>query len=236
MRCLFIFAHPDDETVSCAITIKKLTEAGHEVTVVSVTDGGAGEVMRSAQPNLKKFGSVGELRRHELQQVCAFLGVKKLDILNFKDGEITNQEVWGKLTIACQEKIDEYQPDLLVTFDHTGWYFHLDHVAVSIATTLAANQAKHSPQIFFHTLMLVENTKWSYVFPKNLPVTHQVDSSQNREVKIEAMRLHASQDLDTVKRWVEERQPYFELFQLVSATSEGEKMLQNQSIFDKVLE
>jgi len=213
MRCLFIFAHPDDETVSCAITIKKLTEAGHEVTVVSVTDGGAGEVMR-----------------------CAFLGVKKLDILNFKDGEITNQEVWGKLSIACQEKIDEYQPDLLVTFDHTGWYFHLDHVAVSIATTLAANQAKHSPQIFFHTLMLVENTKWSYVFPKNLPVTHQVDSSQNREVKIEAMRLHASQDLDTVKRWVEERQPYFELFQLVSATSEGEKMLQNQSIFDKVLE
>ena len=43
LNFLFIFAHPDDETVACAGTILQLRAAGHLVTVVSVTDGGAGE-------------------------------------------------------------------------------------------------------------------------------------------------------------------------------------------------
>ncbi len=235
MRCLFIFAHPDDETVAGAATIKRLTEAGHEVILISVTDGGGGEVMPAAQAELKRLGSVGALRRQELQHVCDFLGISTLEILDFPDGGMTNQDVWGRLTVMCQEKIDFYQPDMLITFDHTGWYFHLDHVAVSIATTLAATQAEHPPQIFFHTLMLVENTKWKYVFPTNLPVTHQVNASSLKDMKLEAMRLHQSQDLGTVKSWVENRNPYFELYQLVSVTTLGKKMLKDQAIFKSVV-
>ena len=38
-RILFVFAHPDDESLACGGTIARLSRRGHRVTVVSVTRG-----------------------------------------------------------------------------------------------------------------------------------------------------------------------------------------------------
>lgn len=234
MRWLFIFAHPDDETVSCGGTIKKLTQMGHEVILISATDGSAGEVMQSAQKKLKDFGSLGAMRRHEYQQAAQFLGAQEARILHFGDGEITNQMVWSTLTFAIEALIDEYQPDAIVTFDHTGWYFHLDHVAVSIATTLAAQKAKLKPSIFFHVHMKIEDVKWKYVFPEIVPFTHQVDVDDIKQEILEALDLHESQGTDTVKNWIKKRQPYCELYQLVFADEKGKKLLAQLPFFESI--
>jgi LmbE family N-acetylglucosaminyl deacetylase len=234
MKWLFIFAHPDDETVSCGGTIKKLAELGHEVILVSATDGSAGEVMKPAQEKLLEFGSLGALRRYEFQQVADFLGAQKARILDFADGEITNQMVWSSLTLAMGEVIEEYQPDALVTFDHTGWYFHLDHVGVSIATTLAAHQASSKPALFFHTHMKVENVKWSYVFPDKLPLTHQVNVDDIKQEILHALDLHQSQGTDPVRNWINQRQPYCEFFQLVFADERGRQLLAELPFFEAV--
>lgn len=234
MKFLFLFAHPDDETVSCGATIKFLADAGHDVTVVSLTDGSSGEVMPEAEAALAKYGSLGALRRHEFQEACSFLGVSQAEILHFTDGEITNNQVWGKLTDACRETIDTYKPDVLITFDHSGWYFHLDHVGVSIATTLAAYQAEFPPAVFFHTLMQVQDSKWKYVFPSVLPITHQVNATTLKEFKIKALNLHASQSTATPQKWIQQRNPYYELYQLVFCQRNGQDLLKKLPLFSSV--
>jgi N-acetylglucosamine malate deacetylase 2 len=232
-KFLFIFAHPDDETIGCAGTIALLVKAGHHVKVVLATDGSSGEVSKAAQANFEKFGKdLGKLRRHEFTLVQNLLGFQEGKILDFKDGYITNQDVWGKLTLSIIEEIDTYQPDVLITFDHSGWYFHLDHVAVSIATTLAFHQAEHKPDLFFHNHFRVDSSKWQYVFSETMPITHQVNIESVRQIKFQAMDLHQSQDLNTPRNHMTARTELFETYQLIEASNEGKSSLNEElSIF-----
>lgn len=239
MTYMFIFAHPDDETVACAATIKQLVDAGEKVIVVSATDGSAGEIMEKAQAKVSKFGSLGALRRSELQHVADLLGVTHLEILDFKDGEITNQHVWNELKAAFVKLINQYQPDFVVTFDHTGWYFHLDHVGVSIAATLAFQEAKHQADVLLHAFMQVKNVeqKWKYIFPKELPITHVVDAKHLRDFKLNVLELHESQNVETISKKVTEEEDHQEIYQ-VALTSMGKNntILEDHFLFKRINE
>jgi N-acetylglucosamine malate deacetylase 2 len=232
MKYLFIFAHPDDETIACAGTIKKLVDAGEYVTVVSVTDGGAGEVKEEARALLKELGSVNKLRRYEFAQATQFLGVTESRILDFEDGQITNEMVWGKLKHQIINLIDQIKPEVVVTFDHSGWYFHLDHIGTSIATTLAVQEASHPPEIFFLSQFKMNRSKWKYVYPEKLPLTHIVDISDRVEMKLQAIDLHLSQTLNELRRQLIEEKKHLEFYQLAWATEKGKKFLAKQKIFN----
>lgn len=214
MTYLFVFAHPDDESVASAGTMRRLIEQGHTVVVVSVTDGGAGELDRHELLEEAGVYSVAELRRKEFAAVSHRIGVTDNRILGYKDGTITNKVVWGKLSDDIIDLIDELHPDVVVTFDHTGWYFHLDHVGVSIATTLAYQQSTHRPKALLLSQYRVDSGKWKYIFPERLPVTHRVDVTSYRELKQDCYNLHASQELNAPRKQLQEKQLY-EDYQLV---------------------
>ncbi len=234
MTYLFVFAHPDDETVACAGTIKQLIDHGDEVILVSVTDGSAGEVHMRTQAQFEELGSVGELRRYELKQVSQLLHVKKLHILDFTDGQITNEVVWGKLKEAIIDLLEKYRPQVVITFDHSGWYFHLDHVGVSIATTLAVQEGSFQPDAFFLSYMQVKGTKWKYIYPKTLPVTHKVNATPQKELKLSALSLHASQNTETIRQKVQTEDTHEELYQLAIASPKGKKIFAHHPIFQRV--
>lgn len=229
---LCIFAHPDDESVACAGTIVQLVALGHHVVVVSATDGGAGELDHHELIATQGVYSVGELRRKELAAVGTLLGVQDLRILDFPDGSITNRDVWGRLQHSIIDLIEETCPDLVITFDHTGWYFHLDHVAVSIATTLAVQKAKWQAKAFLLSHFRV-GSKWSYVFSDTLPVTHRVDTTKERQIKHDAYDLHASQELNEPRRQLEQS-PIYEQFQLAFSSSVARSFLRSLGIFEEV--
>ncbi len=238
MKHLFIFAHPDDETVACAGTLHKLVAAGEEVMVVSVTDGSGGEVNPEAQQRLAELSSVGELRRDELCEALKVVGVNNYKVLKFQDGKITNEMVWGELRSALIDLIDGYKPDAVYTFDHSGWYFHLDHVATSIATTWAVQQAAFPPNIFFLVHFRVKNTKWKYVYSKDIPATHVVDVTDLKNLKLEALSKHLSQNLTEPKRQLQEEKRVLEFYQLAAFSPDGfeasEKALQGHWLFQPV--
>jgi len=232
MRVLCIFAHPDDESAGVGGTIARLTQAGHEVHVVSATDGNAGEVMEKAHEKLKQYNNhLGSLRRQEFSHACQELGAT-CQVLEFEDGGITNQDVWGKLTTAMIEIIDAYKPDLLITFDHTGWYYHLDHVGVSIAVTLAAQQCEHRSFAFLLSHVKMSSSKWRYCFPDVLPTTHSVSIESVKEKKLAAVEAHASQDLEVVKQGLAHETILPELFQLITCkNSQAQEIIEKNDIF-----
>lgn len=236
MRILCIFAHPDDESAGIGGTIARLTQEGHEVHIISATDGGAGEIMEKAQSQLQKHNNhLGSLRREEFSRACSALGATG-EILDFIDGGITNQDVWGALTLAFISQIDSYKPDILITFDHTGWYYHLDHVGVSIAVTLAAQQCEHRNFAFLLSHIKMNSGKWKYCFPQVLPTTHSVSIDSVKEKKLAAVEAHASQDLEVVIHRLSQEKIEPELFQLIwCKNDEAQKTIEKNTIFVKNL-
>lgn len=231
MKYLFVFAHPDDETVACAGTIKSLVEKGDEVVLVLATAGDAGEVMEPAQKQLKKLGSVEKLRRKELQSVTKHLGITDCIILGHKDGQITNLSVWGSLKEDIIAQIELHKPDVVITFDHTGWYYHLDHVGTSIAATLAYQQSIHRPQalLFSHYQPTGMNNKWKYIFRPS-PATHQVIIKDTNH-KLAAINKHTSQNLTTPREYLQNQKPAAEFYELAMADERGKALFVDHPIF-----
>lgn len=231
---LFIFAHPDDETVGCGGTIAQLRAAGEEVYLFTVTDGAGGEVLPVAQAQLRSCdGNIGQLRMDELYAAAALLGVERdhVGCLGFPDGQITNQDVWGKLAEAITGVLNELKPEVVVTFDHSGWYYHLDHVATSIATTMALFSVQHPPTVAFHAHYWVPGTKWRYAWPSTMPITHTVDIQAVVDQKKRAMDCHASQTLVDPARQLAMPEGKTETYQLIWQTENAHHWWQKQKIF-----
>ncbi|MEX0895310.1 MAG: PIG-L family deacetylase [Patescibacteria group bacterium] len=230
-KFLFVFAHPDDETVACAATIQQLVQSGAEVALCLVTDGGAGEVMPKARKTLNKLGSISALRKQEMTAAQQHLGISQIIELGYPDGSLNNQAVWGKLTSKVTEIIDEFKPDVVITFDHTGWYFHLDHVGTSIATTIAFHQATAKPKALLLSHFYVKSDKWRYVFGPQR-VTHRV-KMLDRAHKLQAIELHQSQDLRTPHELVCGDDEHCEWYEVAFAESGFLSALKKQGIFEQ---
>ncbi|KKS80522.1 MAG: hypothetical protein UV54_C0004G0010 [Candidatus Beckwithbacteria bacterium GW2011_GWA2_43_10] len=217
MKYLFLLAHPDDEAVAAGGTIRLLANQGDEIIVVLATS-----------PEEKT-------RITEFKKSCEILGVRQFKLLKFKDGEINNKLVWGKLELQLIEQVEKYQPEAVITFDHSGWYFHLDHVGVSIAALRAVQRAKYKTQallfILFHPPGI--KIKWPYVYQKKLPVTHAVNIKNVLKQKTAAIKAHKSQYFGFLPSMLLGRMSK-EYFQLVLATRKGKKWFNKSEIFKKL--
>ena len=236
MRLLLLFAHPDDEVVAMGGTVKRLTSADHEVIVGLASNGGAGKVVKSGRQEMGKYGSVGKLREAELARSCRILGISQWQVLGYQDGEITNKQVWGKLKDDFVSLIDKFEPEGVVTFDHSGWYYHLDHVGVSVAAVLAAREAQHRVETVWFNLFRPEGIadRWPYVYGEALPVTHEVNIGRVVNDKVQAVQAHRSQGLGRLVRALQAGEMGTEYFQLVKASRRGRQFLAQQNIFKQV--
>jgi hypothetical protein len=80
----------------------------------------------------------------------------------------------------------------------------------------------------------VKGSKWKYFYPEIVPITHYVDVTMQRDLKLQALNLHISQDTKTVEKKIADEQTHYELYQLVTATSKGEELFAKHSIFHKI--
>lgn len=132
-RILGVFAHPDDEVFCVGGSLAKYAAAGSEAMVVSATRGEAGQI-RDAEVATRR--TLGTVREQELRAACAALGVRQVRCLDYLDGNLEEAER-GELVTAVAEIINEFRPDVVVTFGPDGAYGHPDHIAISDATTEA---------------------------------------------------------------------------------------------------
>ena len=142
-----MFAHPDDETFCAGGTLAKYASGGAEVRVVSFTKGGAGQI-RDADVATRATLSV--VRERELEAAGKELGLSEARCLDYPDGGLgeVDQEV---LVGVAAELLDEFDPDVVITFAPDGFSGHLDHVAVGAAVTTACSQRRSSTAIrLFH--------------------------------------------------------------------------------------
>ena len=140
---LVVLAHPDDEIFHGGI-LAHLSERGVRVTLVCATNGEAGK----SHPSVGVVDDLGALRVEELKMSCERLGIDPPVLLGFHDSArkerqrhddpraLANVEML-EIEAAIRRVIEDVKPQVILTFDPHGGYYHPDHLAVQRATTAA---------------------------------------------------------------------------------------------------
>jgi mycothiol S-conjugate amidase len=162
-HAMFVHAHPDDESSKGAGTMARYAAEGQRVSVVTCTDGAAGDILNPKMDRPGVAERMVELRREELARALEILGVTDHHWLGYPDSGYVKDfagdgslldpdcfynapldEAAGRLVRIIRAK----RPDVLVTYPPDGGYPHPDHIRchdVSAAAFDAAGDAERFP-------------------------------------------------------------------------------------------
>ena len=168
-RILSVLAHPDDEAFGMGGTLALYASRGVEVYLACATLGEAGDI----PPNfLRDHSSSAALRESELDCSADMLALKQVFKLGFRDsgmeGSSDNQHPDALVARPMEEVVEriadlmrQVRPQVVLTFDPVGGYYHPDHIRVHQATVLAFERVRQElstsdPQalarLYFHTM------------------------------------------------------------------------------------
>lgn len=162
LHAMFVHAHPDDESSKGAATMAKYAKEGHRVSVVTLTDGGAGDILNPAMDRPGVAERMTEIREEELARALEIIGVTDHWSFGYPDSgyhedfegdgsvladeaffNVDTDEVVGRLV----ELIRRERPDVLLTYPEGGGYPHPDHIRCHDVAK-AAYTAAADPQQF----------------------------------------------------------------------------------------
>jgi mycothiol S-conjugate amidase len=151
-RLLAIVAYPDDESYGIGGTLARYAAEGVDVHVAVATDGAAGSVDEKWNGNRS---ALAEVREEELKAAVKILGAH-LHIMGYRDsgyvGDPANDHPQAFMNLDVEEPVGRVvglirtlRPQVIVTHDETGGYYHPDHIQCYKITT-AAFYAAGDPQ------------------------------------------------------------------------------------------
>jgi LmbE family N-acetylglucosaminyl deacetylase len=193
-RILVIAAHPDDPDFLAGGTVARLAQEGREVAYVILTNGNKGSGNRGV-----KSEQLAPIREEEQRRAAHVLGVRHVEFLGYEDGELEDTR---ELRRDVSREIRRWRPDLIITLNphrtynnFPGW--HRDHrvtgrVVLDCVYPLARDHLAFpelSREYEPHSVREVYYIQWEQ--------PHLViNISETMELKLEAIRCHASQVTD----------------------------------------
>jgi LmbE family N-acetylglucosaminyl deacetylase len=141
LTLMAVHAHPDDEATTTGGTLARYAAEGIRTVLVVCTDGAQGDGPDGVKPGEPGHdtAAVAELRRVELEASCRALKVAAVEMLGYADsgmmGWPTNDvanSFWQTPVPEAAARLaalmEQYRPDVVVTYDENGFYGHPDHV------------------------------------------------------------------------------------------------------------
>ncbi|MHA1304979.1 MAG: PIG-L deacetylase family protein [Candidatus Heimdallarchaeaceae archaeon] len=185
MKVLAIGAHPDDVEIFCGGTIAKYAAKGHEIVMVSVTNGEIGSKELSCEEIIK-------IRRKEGEAAAKVIGAEYV-WMGYRDQQfmITNDARLDFINLMRRVK-----PDVIITH-YPDYVFSADHTLVGqIVSDVSLN-------------ILPPNIKTKYPYVEKAPIIYFMDSpagigfepeeyvdiSDNVETKRKMIKCHESQEM-----------------------------------------
>lgn len=154
LTLMAVHAHPDDEASSTGGVLALYSAQGVRTVVVTCTNGEFGDAPGGIKPGQDGHDeqAVAQLRLVELRQSAKILGVSDLETLGYHDSGMPDWEYKFRPDAFCNvpidvvaarisELIEQYRPQVMISYDDKGPYQHPDHVHASLATQAAVAQS-----------------------------------------------------------------------------------------------
>jgi LmbE family N-acetylglucosaminyl deacetylase len=193
-RVLVVAAHPDDPEFLAGGTIARLAKEGREIAYVIVTNGNKGSGDRSVTSE-----QLMPIREAEQRHAARVLGVGGVAFLGYEDGELEDSR---DLRRDVTREIRRWRPDLIITLSPSRTYnnfpgWHRDHrttarVVLDCVYPLARDHLSFPellPDYEPHRVREVYTVQWEQ--PRLV-----IDITDTMDLKLEAIRCHASQVSD----------------------------------------
>ena len=215
MRIACIHAHPDDAEILAGGTLALLSQAGHSITIVSMTPGDCGSTLHGPE-------EIANIRRGEAADAASLIGASFV-CAEFRDMAIFNEDGARR---RVTELIRELRPEIVLTASPAD--YHCDHEATSalvrdacfaasapnyqIRRDQAAPAIPGIPHLYF-----VDPIEGADRFGAPLEPDFVIDVKSTLETKRQMLAAHASQRewlkyqhgiddyLETMERWTRER-------------------------------
>jgi LmbE family N-acetylglucosaminyl deacetylase len=174
LTMMAIHAHPDDEASSTGGVLATYSAQGIRTVVVTCTNGEFGDAPGGIKPGQDGHDeqAVAQQRLAELRKSCEILGVTNLELLGYHDSGMPDWDykelpdafcnvpldtVSGRIT----QLIEQYRPQVLITYDDKGPYQHPDHVHASRAAQQAFAESGIPAKLY---LSAMRGSVWKQVF------------------------------------------------------------------------
>ena len=190
-RVLVVAAHPDDPEFLAGGTVARLAKEGREITYVIVTNGNKGSGDRGITSE-----KLRPIREEEQRRAARVLGVERVEFLGHEDGEVEDTR---DLRRDVTREIRRWRPDVIITLNPNRTYnnfpgWHRDHrttarVVLDCVYPLARDHLSFPellPEYEPHKVREVYLIQWEE--PRLV-----IDITETMELKLEAIRCHASQ-------------------------------------------
>ena len=191
---LVIVAHPDDADFGIAGTVARWVRGGSVAWMVCCTSGDAGADDASVDPL-----ALARLREQEQRAAAAVIGYEGVTFLHRPDGALANDLALREQLVR---EIRSFRPDAVMAMDpeviilDNSYVQHTDHrqagMAALDAVYPAARNAMAFPSLMLEEGLAPHEVNRIFLFFTNHP-TICVDTTDTLEVKIAALREHASQ-------------------------------------------
>jgi LmbE family N-acetylglucosaminyl deacetylase len=165
LTLMAVHAHPDDEASSTGGVLARYSRDGVNTIVVTCTNGALGDAPGGIKPDDPSFDEalVIATRRRELDASCALLGVRHLERLDYQDSGMMgwpsnsapgafwqmNIEEAAKPLVGLME---QYRPQVVITYDSNGSYGHPDHIQAH-RITLHATEVTGIPDKLYYPVI-----------------------------------------------------------------------------------
>jgi LmbE family N-acetylglucosaminyl deacetylase len=151
LTTVFVHAHPDDESLFTGIRTVLGARDGARQVLITMTDGALGIDPEGRMPEDPDHdrGATARTRSAELGEAAALLGFDRVHQLGYRDSGMAGWATAKDPAAFAQQDVESVaarlveilaaeSPCQVVTYDHTGFYGHPDHVATAEATRRAA--------------------------------------------------------------------------------------------------
>jgi len=175
MRILYVFPHPDDESFGPARAIAAQVRVGHDVSLLTLTRGGATKQRHRLGLSVAEMG---EVRLGEMRCVAKVLGLADLTVLDLPDSGLKDLDP-RVIEAVVADHIEHVQPEIVVTYavhGVSGFHDHLvTHAVVKrVFCELRDRGATYLKRLAFYTLTEEQAESASNV--------HRLHSSQPEEI------------------------------------------------------
>ena len=117
-KILIVCAHPDDEVLGMGGTISKLSQQGHEISILFLADG------ETSRHESSDFTHKIERRKKDSQKAASILGIKNTYYERFPDNAMDSVPLLD-IVRKIEKVISLSQPDIIYT--HYGHDLNIDH-------------------------------------------------------------------------------------------------------------